>query len=98
MVGASAPAGNQCPPAKAGSGGAAPCLPVFGWRHHPIRGTFKLHSGIDIPTCLGAQVMASASGLVRFAGRSAMSIWSRLITAMDWKSAMPENPAPEADR
>ena len=37
---------------------------------HPIRGTYALHSGIDIPGPAGAPIAASAPGVVRFAGWS----------------------------
>jgi murein DD-endopeptidase MepM/ murein hydrolase activator NlpD len=45
-----------------------PLSSTFGYRLHPIRGTYALHSGIDIPGHAGTPIMASAPGIVRFAG------------------------------
>ena len=42
----------------------------FGYRVHPIQGRRTLHAGIDIPGRYGTPVMASDSGMVRFAGRA----------------------------
>lgn len=40
----------------------------FGRRGDPIRGSAAMHYGIDIPGRLGTPVLASAPGVVRFAG------------------------------
>jgi len=40
----------------------------FGLRSDPLRGTPRLHAGIDIPGHLGTPIQASAEGIVRFAG------------------------------
>ena len=40
----------------------------FGWRVHPIFGTSRFHSGIDLPIWEGAAIKATASGLVKFSG------------------------------
>lgn len=36
----------------------------FGWRMHPVYGTWKYHSGIDIAASSGTNVLAAASGTV----------------------------------
>ena len=36
----------------------------FGYRHHPITGTYKLHTGIDIACRTGTSIKAAASGVV----------------------------------
>jgi len=45
-----------------------PLSSTFGYRLHPIQGTYKLHSGIDIPGHAGTPILASGPGIVRFAG------------------------------
>ena len=40
----------------------------FGWRIHPINGTSKYHSGVDIGASYGATVIAADSGTVITAG------------------------------
>lgn len=43
----------------------------FGMRHHPLHGTRKFHTGIDISLPWGTPLLATADGVVSFAGRSA---------------------------
>ena len=43
---------------------AGPITSEFGWRVHPITGTQKFHSGIDIGGDYGQSVVAAASGVV----------------------------------
>ena len=56
------------------SGRAAPITQLprlssgFGDRTDPLLGTHRMHAGIDIPGPAGTLVLASASGIVRFAG------------------------------
>jgi len=40
----------------------------YGWRVHPILGTRKLHTGIDIGAPMGAGVYSAGSGVVIYAG------------------------------
>lgn len=40
----------------------------FGYRYHPISGTWKMHKGCDIPVGVGTKVHASAGGKVVAAG------------------------------
>lgn len=40
----------------------------YGYREHPIDGARRFHAGIDIPGAAGSPVLASAAGVVRFAG------------------------------
>lgn len=36
----------------------------FGWRHHPILGTWKFHYGVDLSASFGEPIYATASGVV----------------------------------
>jgi murein DD-endopeptidase MepM/ murein hydrolase activator NlpD len=40
----------------------------FGYRVHPIRGTWVFHSGIDIAAMYGASINAASSGIVIYSG------------------------------
>lgn len=42
----------------------------YGYRNHPISGTYKLHSGMDLPAPAGTSIIASASGEVAWASYS----------------------------
>lgn len=39
-----------------------------GWRMHPLAGRWQIHWGIDIASPAGTPVLASAAGIVRYAG------------------------------
>ena len=39
---------------------------VFGYRKHPITGQNQMHSGVDIASSFGQEVVAPASGVVSF--------------------------------
>ncbi len=43
----------------------------FGYRTHPVTGTYKYHSGTDISAPTGASIVAAASGTVIMAGYNA---------------------------
>lgn len=43
----------------------------FGYRTHPVTGTYKYHSGTDIAAPTGASILAAASGTVIMAGYNA---------------------------
>ncbi|MFQ3680496.1 MAG: M23 family metallopeptidase [Pseudanabaenaceae cyanobacterium] len=45
-----------------------PVTSPFGWRRHPVTGETAFHSGIDLGAPLGTPVLATADGLVDFAG------------------------------
>ncbi len=47
----------------------APITSGFGWRTHPITGSRRFHSGVDIGAPMGAPVVAAASGMIITAGR-----------------------------
>jgi murein DD-endopeptidase MepM/ murein hydrolase activator NlpD len=42
----------------------------YGWRTHPILGSFRFHKGIDISASTGAPIRCTANGVVEFAGVS----------------------------
>lgn len=46
----------------------APTTSSFGWRTHPITGTRRFHSGVDIGAPMGAPVVAAGSGTVVSSG------------------------------
>ena len=46
----------------------APTTSTFGWRTHPITGSRRFHSGIDIGAPMGAPVVAAGSGTIISAG------------------------------
>lgn len=46
----------------------APTTSNFGWRTHPITGSRRFHSGIDIGAPMGAPVVAAGSGTIVSAG------------------------------
>ena len=59
--------------AQAGAGGmiwpiSGPITSEFGWRTHPIFGTARFHSGLDIGGDYGMPIYAAASGTVIYAG------------------------------
>ncbi len=47
---------------------SVPVTSPFGWRRHPVTGEMAFHSGIDLGASLGTPVLATADGLVDFAG------------------------------
>ena len=46
----------------------APMTSSFGWRTHPITGSRRFHSGVDIGAPMGAPVVAAGSGIIVSAG------------------------------
>ncbi len=46
----------------------APTTSSFGWRTHPITGSRRFHSGVDIGAPMGAPVVATGSGTIVSAG------------------------------
>lgn len=59
--------------AQAGAGGmiwpiSGPITSEFGWRTHPIFGTARFHSGLDIGGDYGMPIYAAAGGTVIYAG------------------------------
>ncbi len=46
----------------------APITSSFGWRTHPITGSRRFHSGVDIGAPMGAPVVATGSGTIVSAG------------------------------
>jgi murein DD-endopeptidase MepM/ murein hydrolase activator NlpD len=47
----------------------APTTSGYGWRTHPITGSRRFHSGVDIGAPMGAPVVAAGSGTIITAGR-----------------------------
>jgi murein DD-endopeptidase MepM/ murein hydrolase activator NlpD len=46
----------------------APTTSSFGWRTHPITGSRRFHSGVDIGAPMGAPVVAAGSGIIISSG------------------------------
>jgi murein DD-endopeptidase MepM/ murein hydrolase activator NlpD len=46
----------------------APTTSNFGWRTHPITGSRRFHSGVDIGAPMGAPVVAAGSGIIISSG------------------------------
>jgi murein DD-endopeptidase MepM/ murein hydrolase activator NlpD len=46
----------------------APTTSSFGWRTHPISGSRRFHSGVDIGAPMGAPVVAAGSGIIVSSG------------------------------
>ena len=46
----------------------APTTSSFGWRTHPITGSRRFHSGVDIGAPMGAPVVAAGTGTIVSAG------------------------------
>ncbi len=46
----------------------APTTSSFGWRTHPITGSRRFHSGVDIGASMGAPVVAAGSGIIISSG------------------------------
>jgi murein DD-endopeptidase MepM/ murein hydrolase activator NlpD len=51
----------------------------YGWRSHPVRGTREFHHGIDYRGDRGAPVVATADGVVEFAGYHRGSGYGNLV-------------------
>lgn len=51
----------------------------FGWRTHPVRGTREFHNGIDYRGRQGDPVIATADGVVEYAGYHQASGYGNLI-------------------
>lgn len=65
--------GHYSGPAPSGSGGmvwplSGPITSEYGWRTHPIYGTSRFHSGLDIGGDYGEPIYAAASGTVIHSG------------------------------
>lgn len=67
--------GNPPSPTSGSSGfiNPSPCFTItspFGYRVHPVQGTWKLHSGLDIGSPGGSPIFAVADGVVEQSGWS----------------------------
>lgn len=65
--------GGTSPVVRSGSGGmvwplSGPITSEFGWRTHPIFGTQRYHSGLDIGGDYGLPIVAAAAGTVIHSG------------------------------
>lgn len=64
---------------------AAALTSGFGWRRHPVLGSYRAHRGVDLAAPMGTPIIATSDGTVRAAG------WSGgygLLVALDHAGGM----------